>query len=284
MKTVELNNGVLMPIEGFGVFQMTDMVECEQAVAHALTTGYRLIDTASVYQNECAVGAAIRNSNIPRNEIFVTTKVWISEAGYENTKKAFEASLMRLGLDYLDLYLVHMPFGDYYSSWRAMEELYNAGKIRAIGVCNFEPDRLMDLCRNMQVIPAVNQVETHPFTQQSKAVDVMQRLGVQMEAWGPFAEGKNGLFRNEKLMDIGKKYGKTVAQVVLRWHIQRGIVVIPKSIHQERIKENFDIWNFNLDREDMEAIASMDSGNNLILDIRAPEEVERLYDIQVPNM
>lgn len=283
MKTVKLNNGILMPMEGFGVFQMTDTVECEQAVSHALTIGYRLIDTASVYQNEWAVGAAIRNSNIPRNELFVTTKAWITEAGYENTKKAFEASLMRLGFDYLDLYLIHMPFGDYYSSWHAMEELYNAGKVRAIGVCNFEPDRLMDLCRNMRVTPAVNQVEIHPFTQQTKAIDIMRRLGVQVEAWGPFAEGKNGLFKNEKLMDIGKKYGKTVAQVVLRWHIQRGIVAIPKSVHQERMKENFDIWDFNLNPEDMDSIASMDTDNSLILNLHAPEEVERLYHIQVPD-
>lgn len=282
MEFVTLNNGVMMPMEGFGVFQVTDANDCQQAVSHALATGYRLIDTASVYQNECAVGTAIRNSGILREELFITSKVWISQSGYENTKKAFEASLNRLGLDYLDLYLIHMPFGDYYSSWRAMEELYYTGKIRAIGVCNFEPDRLIDLCRNVDVIPAINQVETHPFTQQTEAMHIMKELGVQIESWGPFAEGRNNLFSNEALSVIGKKYNKTVAQVVLRWHIQRGVVAIPKSVHQERIAENFNIWDFSLMQEDMELIASMDSINSLILNLHAPEEVKRLYCIEEP--
>ena len=282
MEFATLNNGVMMPMEGFGVFQVTDANDCQQAVSHALATGYRLIDTASVYQNESAVGVAIRNSGIPREELFITSKVWISQSGCENTKRAFEASLNRLGLDYLDLYLIHMPFGDYYSSWRAMEELYYAGKIRAIGVCNFEPDRLIDLCRNVDVIPAINQVETHPFTQQTEAMHIMKELGVQIESWGPFAEGRNNLFSNEALSAIGKKYNKTVAQVVLRWHIQRGVVAIPKSVHQERIAENFNIWDFSLTQDDMELIASMDFINSLILNLHAPEEVKRLYCIEEP--
>lgn len=280
MEIVTLNNGVMMPMEGFGVFQVTDADTCEQAVAHALATGYRLIDTASVYQNERAVGIAVRNSSIPREELFITSKVWISQTGYEKTWRAFETSLNRLGLDYLDLYLIHMPFGDYYSSWRAMEELYDAGKVRAIGVCNFEADRLIDLCRNIRIIPAVNQVETHPFTQQTKAMNIMKELSIQIEAWAPFAEGRNGLFANKTLAAIGQKYNKTVAQVILRWHIQRGVVAIPKSVHQERIAENFNIWDFSLTQKEMELIASMDSKRSLILDIHAPEEVKRLYDIE----
>ena len=269
-----------MPMQGFGVFQIPDATECERVVTDALATGYRLIDTASVYGNERAVGAAIRNSGILREELFITTKAWISEMGYERTLRSFDVSLARLGLDYLDLYLIHMPFGDYYGAWRAMEELYSAGRVRAIGVCNFEPDRLLDLCHNVRVIPAVNQIEMHPYTRQSEAVRIMGELGVQMEAWGPLAEGRNGLFTDEILTGIGRKYGKSAAQVVLRWHLQRGVVAIPKSVHRTRMEENFNIGDFTLSVEDMAAIDVMDTGCSTILDLHAPAEVERLYNIE----
>lgn len=272
-----------MPMQGFGVFQVADAAICEQAVADALSVGYRLIDTASVYGNELAVGEAIRKSGIAREEIFVTSKAWISEMGYEETLKAFDESLARLGLEYLDLYLIHMPFGDCYGSWRAMENLYAEGRARAIGVCNFEPDRLMDLCYYAKVKPAVNQVELHPFTQQEKALEVMKSLGIQAEAWGPFAEGANGLFKHPLLSDIGKKYGKTAAQVVLRWHLQRGVVAIPKSVHRERMEENFNIQDFKLSGEDMDAIAFMDTKKSLILDLHSTDEVKRLNGIECIN-
>lgn len=271
-----------MPMQGFGVFQIPDATECERVVTDALATGYRLIDTASVYGNERAVGAAIRNSGISREELFITTKAWISEMGYEQTLRSFDVSLASLGLDYLDLYLIHMPFGDYYGAWRAMEELYSAGRVRAIGVCNFEPDRLLDLCHNVRVIPAVNQIEMHPYTRQSEAVRIMRELGVQMEAWGPLAEGRNGLFTDEILTGIGRKYGKSAAQVVLRWHLERGVVAIPKSIHRTRMEENFNIGDFTLSVEDMAAIDAMDTGCSTILDLHAPAEVERLYTIECP--
>ena len=278
----ELNNRVKMPVQGFGVFQIPDATECEKVVTDALAVGYRLIDTASVYGNERAVGTAIRKSGIPREELFITTKAWISEMGYEQTLQAFEASLTRLGLDYLDLYLIHMPFGDYYGAWRAMEELYAQGRVRAIGVRNFEPDRLLDLCHNTRVIPAVNQIEAHPYTPQTEAIRIMQELGVQAEAWGPLAEGRNGLFTDDILTGIGRKYNKSAAQVVLRWHLQHGIVAIPKSVHRQRMEENFNIEDFMLTPEDMTAIASMNTGYNTILDLHAPEEVQRLYDIECP--
>ena len=278
----ELNNRVKMPVQGFGVFQIPDATECEKVVTDALAVGYRLIDTASVYGNERAVGTAIRKSGIPREELFITTKAWISEMGYEQTLQAFEASLTRLGLDYLDLYLIHMPFGDYYGAWRAMEELYAQGRVRAIGVCTFEPDRLLDLCHNTRVIPAVNQIEAHPYTPQTEAIRIMQELGVQAEAWGPLAEGRNGLFTDDILTGIGRKYNKSAAQVVLRWHLQHGIVAIPKSVHRQRMEENFNIEDFMLTPEDMTAIASMNTGYNTILDLHAPEEVQRLYDIECP--
>lgn len=274
-----LNNGVRMPLLGFGVFQIPDEEECEQAVFEALQAGYRMIDTASVYGNEEAVGKAIVRSGLPREEVFVTTKAWISEMGYEQTLSAFERSLVRLRLDYIDLYLIHMPFGDYYGAWRAMEELYNSGRVRAIGVCNFEPDRLLDLCHNVRIIPAVNQIEMHPFTRQTEARKIMSSLHIQPEAWAPFAEGKNGLFTDERLVGIGRKYGKTAAQVVLRWHLQRGVVSIPKSVRKERIIENFAVFDFSLSQEDMELIDRMDTGVSTILDLHDPKEVERLYGI-----
>lgn len=283
MDYVILNNGVKMPIQGFGVFQIPDAVTCERAVSDALAVGYRLIDTASVYGNEQAVGAAMRKSGISREELFITTKAWVSEMGYDRTLRAFEASLTRLGSDYIDLYLVHMPLGDYYGAWRAMEELYTSGRVRAIGVCNFEPDRLIDLCRNAKVVPAVDQVEIHPYTQQIEAIRIMRSLGILAEAWGPLAEGMNGLFTHPVLSAIGLKYGKSAAQVVLRWLLQRGVVAIPKSIHKERMVENFAIGDFILDEEDMGAIAAMDTARSLILDLHAPEEIERLYNIECKN-
>lgn len=266
MEYITLNNGVKMPMEGFGVFQVPEAEVCEQAVSDALEVGYRLIDTAAAYFNEEAVGAAIRKSGIPREELFITTKLWIQDAGYENAKKAFRTSLDKLGLDYLDLYLIHQPMNDYYGSWRAMEELYEEGKIRAIGVCNFYPERLADLCLNAKVTPAVNQVEIHPFFAQTDAMENMKEFGVQPEAWGPLAEGQHGIFTNPVLTEIGKKYGKTAAQVSLRWNTQRGVVIIPKSTHRERMEENLNIWDFTLSDEEMKAITALDLGHSEIID------------------
>ena len=265
-----------MPLLGFGVYQVTDLKECEQSVLDALQAGYRLIDTASAYENEEAVGKAIRKSTVPREEIFITTKLWIQDTGYEKTKKAFEKSLKNLELDYLDLYLIHQPIGDVYGAWRAMEELYKAGKIRAIGVSNFHPDRLMDLTLFNEIVPAVNQIETHPFQQQIENQQFMQENGVQIESWGPFAEGRNDLFKNELLASIGKKHNKTVAQVVLRWLIQRGVVAIPKSVRKERIIENFNIFDFELNPADMESIATLDTKKSLFLDHRDAATVKWL--------
>jgi len=265
-----------MPLLGFGVYQVTDLKECEQSVLDALQAGYRLIDTASAYENEEAVGKAIRKSTVPREEIFITTKLWIQDTGYEKTKKAFEKSLKNLELDYLDLYLIHQPIGDVYGAWRAMEELYKAGKIRAIGVSNFHPDRLMDLTLFNEIVPAVNQIETHPFQQQIENQQFMQENGVQIESWGPFAEGRNDLFKNELLASIGKKHNKTVAQVVLRWLIQRGVVAIPKSVHKKRIIENFNIFDFELNPADMEAIVTLDMKKSLFLDHRDAATVKWL--------
>lgn len=255
-----------MPLEGFGVFQVPEAAICEQAVGEALSVGYRLIDTAAAYFNEEAVGAAIRKSGVPREELFITTKLWIQDAGYESAKKAFETSMQKLGLDYLDLYLIHQPMNNYYGTWQAMEELYEAGKIRAIGVCNFYPDRLTDLCMNARISPMVNQVELHPFFAQTGAIENMKALHVQPEAWGPMAEGKHGIFTHPVLTEIGQKYGKTAAQVALRWNAQRGMVIIPKSTHRERMEENFRIWDFTLSEEDMAAIAALDLGHSEIID------------------
>jgi len=276
MQKVKLNNGVEMPILGFGVFQVTDLAECEKSVTDAIETGYRLIDTAQSYMNEEAVGKAIKNSGIVREELFITTKLWIHANGYEGAKKAFENSLRKLRLDYLDLYLIHQPFGDVYGEWRAMEELYKQGKIRAIGVSNFHPDRLMDLIVNNEIVPAVNQVETHPFHQQIEAQQFMIENNVQIESWGPFAEGRNNLFHNKVLQSIGTKYNKSIAQVVLRWLTQRGVVAIPKSVRKERMAENLNSLDFELSGEDMEAIKTLDSKTSSFFDHRDPKMVRWL--------
>ena len=263
MEEVILNNGVKMPILGLGVFQVTDLAECEQSVLTAIQTGYRLIDTATVYGNETAVGNAIKKSGVARNELFITTKLWATDTGYEKTKKAFEKSLNKLQLDYLDLYLIHQPIGDIHSSWRAMEELYKAGKIRAIGVSNFHPDRVMDLIIFNEIVPAVNQIETHPFNQQIETQQFLKENKVQIQSWASFAEGKNDLFKNELLASIGKKYNKSIAQVVLRWLIQRGVAVIPKSVRKERIEENFNVFDFELSADDMSVIQTLDTKETL---------------------
>lgn len=280
MNYVTLNNGVKMPILGFGVYQMEDEAQCEQCVCDAIQSGYRLIDTSSAYFNEEAVGRGIKRSGVPREELFITTKLWVQDAGYENAKKGFEESLRKLQLDYLDLYLIHQPFNDYYGSWRRMEELYNEGKIRAIGVCNFTSDRLLDLIINNNIVPAVDQVEVHPFYQQKDVEKLMKEYNVQMEAWSPFAHGGNDIFQNENLISIGNKYGKSAAQVVLRWHIQRGVVAIPKSVHKGRIQENFNIWDFSLSDEDMKVISSMDNMGR-IADLSDLELVKRLNVLKV---
>lgn len=276
-ETVKLSNGVSMPMEGFGVFQIPEQ-ECEQVVRNAIESGYRLIDTASSYQNEEAVGRAVKTCGIPREELFITTKAYIQEMGYENTMKAFEGSLKRLGLDYLDLYLIHMPFGDYYGSWRAMEELYRAGRIRAIGVCNFLPDRLLDFCYNVEIKPQVNQIERHPHYQRAEDLQLMEELGVQPEAWAPFAEGLKGMFEEPVLMEIASKHQKTPAQILLRWNVQQGVIVIPKSVHRERMEENRKIWDFELDAEDMQRIAELDKNCPSMLDTRKISEIRRVYD------
>lgn len=276
MQKILLNNGIEMPVLGFGVFQVTDLAECERSVLDAIATGYRLIDTAAVYMNEVAVGNAIKKSGVPREDFFITTKLWIQSNGYEGTKRAFENSLTQLQLDYLDLYLIHQPFGDVHGSWRAVEELYKEGKIRAIGVSNFHPDRLMDLIVHNEIIPAVNQIETHPFHQQIEVQQFLQENNVQIQSWGPFAEGKNNIFQNELLHSIGNKYNKSVAQVVLLWLIQRGVVAIPKSVRKERMEENFDIFNFELNFEDMEAIKTLDTKTSSFFDHRDPAMVKWL--------
>lgn len=276
MEHVMLNNGVKMPKLGFGVFQIADQEQCKQAVLDAVSLGYRLIDTAASYGNEEAVGAAIRCCGVPREELFITTKLWISDASYEGAKRGFERSMERLGLEYVDLYLIHQPLNDIYGAWRAMEELYKEGVIRAIGVSNFYPDRLADLISFNEISPAVNQVEVNPFYQQEEARAYMAEKGVQMEAWAPFAEGKNGLFHNAVLSEIGEKYKKTVAQVVLRWLLQRNIACIPKTVQKERMRENFDVFDFVLSAEDMQAIAALDMATSSFFDHRTAAAVERL--------
>lgn len=279
--TAKLNNGVEMPILGFGVYQIPDYDECKRAVLDALETGYRLIDTAAAYLNEKAVGDAIKESGINRKELFITTKLWINNAGYENAKKGFETSMEKLQLDYLDLYLIHQPFGDYYGSWRAMEELYENKKVQAIGVCNFYPDRLMDLAEHNKIKPAINQIETHPFFQREYDNEIMKNYGTQIESWGPFAEGRNDMFTNPILSEIGKKYNKSAAQVILRWLIQRNVVVIPKSVHKERMIENFNIFDFELSADDMDKIKSMDTEKSLFFSHSDIELVKLLFSIKV---
>jgi len=280
MKKVVLNNGVEMPILGFGVYQINDAEQCERCVYDAIETGYRLIDTAASYGNEEAVGKAIKKSGIPREELFITTKLWVQDAGYEKTKKAFEKSLKNLQLDYLDLYLIHQPFGDVYGSWRAMEELYREGKVRAIGVSNFYPDRLVDLILNNEITPAVNQVETHPFCQQIDSQKIMKEYKVQIESWGPFAEGRNNMFQNEVLMSLAQKHGRSVAQIILRWLVQRGVVAIPKSVRKERIVENINIFDFELSSKDMDKIPAMDKKESAFFSHRDPEMVKWICSLK----
>lgn len=274
MQNVTLNNGIEMPILGFGVFQIPNESECEQAVIDAIKTGYRLIDTAASYQNETAVGNAIKKSEVPRNELFITTKLWASDMGYENTKLAFQKSIDKLQLDYLDLYLIHQPYGDVFGSWKAMQELYHEGKIKAIGVANFHPDRVMDLIINSGFTPAINQIETHPFHQQIETQQFLTDNNVQIQSWGPFAEGKNDIFNNETLKTIAVKYNKSVAQIILRWLTQRGIIAIPKSVRKERMKENFDVFTFELSETEMQTITTLDNKTSLFFDHRDPNMVK----------
>jgi 2,5-diketo-D-gluconate reductase A len=281
--SVTLNNGVEMPLLGFGVFQVTDAEECERSVYDAILTGYRLIDTAAAYGNEEAVGKAIKRAGVPREELFVTTKLWIADAGYERTKQAFDRSLQRLQLEQVDLYLIHQPFGDVHGAWRAMEELYRGGPIRAIGVSNFQPDRMMDLIVHNEVVPAVNQIETHPFHQQVETQKFLQAHGVQHEAWAPFAEGQHNIFENDLLLSLAGKYQKTVAQIILRWLTQRGIVAIPKSVRKQRIEENFDVFDVELSPEDMEAIATLDRKESSFFDHRDPAMVKALGEAGRPT-
>ncbi len=280
MNKIKLNNNVYMPLIGLGVFQITDESICETAVLNALNSGYRMIDTAACYGNERAVGRAVQKSGIDRKEIFLVSKVWIQDAGYENTKKSFAKTLENLQTDYLDLYLIHMPYGDYHGSWRAMQELYASGKVRAIGVCNFTKDRLADLILSHEIKPAVNQIELHPFCQQRELRRFMSRYNIAPMAWAPFAEGMNNIFTSEVLSGIGKKYGMTSAQVILAWLRQNGIIAIPKSVHQNRIAENIASQKFTIDKEDMAAIDQLDEMKPLILDVRSVDEVYRLHGIK----
>lgn len=281
MEYITLNNGIKMPMEGFGVFQVADPAQCEQAVLDAIESGYRLIDTAAAYGNEEAVGSAIQKCGVKRSDLFITTKLWVQDASYEGTKKAFEISLKKLGMEYLDLYLIHQPMGDYVGAYRAMEELYKEGVIRAIGVCNFYPHVLADLCETVEVTPAVNQVELHPFFAQADALALMKEYEVVPEAWGPFAEGKHGIFTHPVLSSIGEKYGKTAAQVALRWNIQRGVVVIPKSVHKDRMEQNMNIWDFVLSDADMEEIAKLDIGHSEIVNHYDPGFVKMLHGMKI---
>lgn len=279
MQKTRLNNGIEMPILGLGVFQIENPEECEKAVLTAIESGYRLIDTASLYKNEEAVGNAIKKSGVAREEIFITTKLWVSDSGYEKTKKAFETSLKKLQTEYLDLYLIHQAMGDYYGSWRAMEDLYKEGKIRAIGISNFFPDRVVDLIAHNEIVPAVNQIEVNPFYQRNLDHELLQKHQIITQSWASFAEGKNGFFNNELLAAIGEKYSKSVAQVTLQWLVQRGIAVIPKSVRKERMVENADIWDFELSQEDMLNITSLDNNKSVFFDHRDPETAEWLTQL-----
>jgi|SRR6185312_2686117 len=274
MELITLNNGLEMPILGFGVYQVRDLQECERSVADAIATGYRLIDTAASYLNEEAVGKGIKASGISRKELFITTKLWVQDAGYEKTKLAFEKSIKRLQLDYLDLYLIHQPYGDIHGAWRAMEELYQQGKVKAIGISNFQPDRVMDLIMNNKIVPAINQIEVNPFNQQIESEKFLKANNIQTEAWAPFAEGKNNIFTSPILVDIGKKYVKSPAQVILRWLTQRGIVALSKSTRKERMAENINVLDFTLSLEDMNAIVGLDTKTSSFFDHRDPEMVK----------
>jgi 2,5-diketo-D-gluconate reductase A len=279
MEYVTLNNGVKMPILGYGVYQIHDPAECERCVLDAISVGYRSIDTAQVYQNEDAVGRAIKKSGVSREEFFITTKVWISNAGYDKAKASIQESMDKLQLDYLDLVLIHQPFNDYYGTYRAMEELYKEGKIRAIGISNFYPDRYVDLVEFSEVVPAVNQVETHVFNQQVKAHEIMKKYNTQIESWGPFAEGKNNFFTNSTLQEIGDKYNKSTAQVALRFLIQRDVVVIPKTVNKNRMEDNFNVFDFKLTAEDMDKIAALDTGESLFFSHYDPQTVEYIINL-----
>ena len=281
MQYRSLSNGVELPMIGYGTFQIKDAAQCEQCVSEALEAGYRLFDTAASYENEAAIGRALRGSRVPRDEWFVTTKLWVQDASYEGAKKAIETSMQKLGLDYIDLYLLHQPMGDYIGAYRAMEEAYKEGKLKAIGVCNFYPNRLADLCETVEVKPAVNQVELHPFFQQENALALMKQYGVHPEAWGPFAEGNHGIFTHPVLSAIGQKYGKSAAQVALRWNVQRGVTVIPKSVHRERMEQNMAIWDFQLSDEDMAEIAGLDIGHSEIVDHSDPKFVQMLHSMKI---
>ena len=279
MQQLQLNNGVTMPQLGYGVFQIDDLAQCEQSVLDALQTGYRLIDTAACYGNEAAVGRAIAKSGVPRREIFISSKVWIQDSGYDKTMASFQKTLDNLQTDYLDLYLIHMPYGDYFGSWRALQDLYRAGKIRAIGVCNFLPDRLVDLIASFDIVPAINQIELHPFAQRRDLRELMDKYRITSMAWAPFAEGQHHLFTDPTLSAIGAQYGKTAAQTTLRWLLQSGIVAIPKSVHLERIHQNFAVFDFTLSDSDMAQIAELDTGKPLILDVATCKEAYRLHGI-----
>lgn len=281
VENVKLNNGVMMPLEGFGVFQILDLAECERVTIEAIRQGYRLIDTAAAYQNEEAVGAAIAKSGVPREELFITTKLWVQDISYEAAGTAFERSLQKLGLDYLDLYLIHQPMGDFFGAWRRLEELHRAGKIRAIGVSNFYPAVLANFCETVEIKPMVNQVELHPFFQQEAALATMKEYGVVPQAWGPLAEGKHGIFTHPVLTKIGEKYGKTAAQVALRWNTQRGVSILPKSVRAERIAVNLDIWDFALNEAEMAEIAKLDLGHSEIVNHDDPAFVKWLHERRI---
>lgn len=282
MEYVTLNNGIKMPMEGFGVYQVTDYSECEQSVYNAIVAGYRLIDTAAVYKNEAAVGSAIQKAindgKVKREDLFITTKLWLQD--YNDVQSAIDQSLKKLGLDYIDLYLFHQPMGNYIGAYQVMEENYKKGKLKAIGVCNCYPHVLADICETVEIIPAVNQIELHPFFQQPLALQTAKKYGVVCEAWGPFAEGKYNIFTHPLLSEIGQKYNKTPAQVALRWNVDRGVVVIPKSVHKERIQQNIDIWDFNLSKEDMEQIAQLDLGKSEIVNHFDPEFVSMVHKVK----